>query len=206
MDVEGNIIQVQGLGAAREGTLTGANDGIASTIQEYSNWAFLTQYPYSATMTIIGCPCEVPMIGKIMINALMGSEKHHSSGVYFVLKKTDTINNSGFWSEFELCKIVVTYDPDYSVIKKDESKIDDPTSDDNGNKQQEQSVTLSDVINAGLGPRNPDNYIKDENGNIVEKNKKTNNIFDINILDPNLSRVNDNEVIKNLHGGLGGKF
>ena len=138
MDTEGNIIQVQGLGAAREGTLTGTNDGIASTIQEYSNWAFLTQYPYSATMTIIGCPCEVPMIGKIMINALMGSEKHHSSGVYFVLKKTDTINNSGFWSEFELFKIVVTYDPDYSVIKKDESKIDDPVSDDNGNKQQEQ--------------------------------------------------------------------
>ena len=206
MDTEGNIIQVQGLGAAREGTLTGTNDGIASTIQEYSNWAFLTQYPYSATMTIIGCPCEVPMIGKIMINALMGSEKHHSSGVYFVLKKTDTINNSGFWSEFELFKIVVTYDPDYSVIKKDESKIEDPVSDDNGDKQQEQSVTLSDVINAGLGPRNPDNYIKDENGNIVEKNKKTNNIFDINILDPNLSRVNDNEVIKNLHGGLGGKF
>ena len=138
MDAEGNIIQVQGLGAAREGTLTGTNDGIASTIQEYSNWAFLTQYPYSATMTMIGCPCEVPMIGKIMINALMGSEKHHSSGVYFVLKKTDTINNSGFWSEFELFKIVVTYDPDYSVIKKDESKIDDPTSDDNGDKQQEQ--------------------------------------------------------------------
>lgn len=138
MDAEGNIIQVQGLGAAREGTLTGTNDGIASTIQEYSNWAFLTQYPYSATMTIIGCPCEVPMIGKIMINALMGSEKHHSSGVYFVLKKTDTINNSGFWSEFELFKIVVTYDPDYSVIKKDESKTDDPVSDDNGDKQQEQ--------------------------------------------------------------------
>ena len=138
MDAEGNIIQVQGLGAAREGTLTGTNDGIASTIQEYSNWAFLTQYPYSATMTIIGCPCEVPMIGKIMINALMGSEKHHSSGVYFVLKKTDTINNSGFWSEFELFKIVVTYDPDYSVIKKDESKIEDPVSDDNGDKQQEQ--------------------------------------------------------------------
>ena len=138
MDAEGNIIQVQGLGAAREGTLTGTNDGIASTIQEYSNWAFLTQYPYSATMTIIGCPCEVPMIGKILINALMGSEKHHSSGVYFVLKKTDTINNSGFWSEFELFKIVVTYDPDYSVIKKDESKIEDPVSDDNGDKQQEQ--------------------------------------------------------------------
>lgn len=138
MDEEGNVIQIQGLGAAREGTLGTTDKGIASTIQEYSNWAFVTQYPYNATMTIIGCPCEVPMIGQIAINALMGSEKHHSSGVYFVLKKTDTINNSGFWSEFELVKIVPTYNPEYSEIKANESKIEDPKAPDNSNKQNEQ--------------------------------------------------------------------
>ncbi len=137
MDEEGNIITVQGLGAAREGTLGSSDKGVASTIQEYSNWAFVTQYPYSATMTIIGCPCEVPMIGKIAINALMGSEKHHSSGVYYTLKKTDTINSSGFWSEFELFKITPTYDPEYSEIKSNDSVTQSPISPDNADKANE---------------------------------------------------------------------
>lgn len=137
MDEEGNIITVQGLGAAREGTLGSSDKGVASTIQEYSNWAFVTQYPYSATMTIIGCPCEVPIIGKIAINALMGSEKHHSSGVYYTLKKTDTINSSGFWSEFELFKITPTYDPEYSEIKSNDSVTQSPVSPDNADKANE---------------------------------------------------------------------
>ena len=137
MDEEGNIITVQGLGAAREGTLGSSDKGVASTIQEYSNWAFVTQYPYSATMTIIGCPCEVPMIGKIAINALMGSEKHHSSGVYYTLKKTDTINSSGFWSEFELFKITPKYDPEYSEIKSNDSVTQSPVSPDNADKANE---------------------------------------------------------------------
>ncbi len=207
MDEEGNIVTVQGLGAAREGTLGTTDKGIASTIQEYSNWAFVTQYPYSATMTMIGCPCEVPMIGKIAINALMGSEKHHSSGVYYVLKKTDTINNSGFWSEFELFKIVPTYDPDYSEIKSNDSITQSPVSPDNIDKANEK-VTNLDVLNAGLGPRNSDNYTKDENGNLIEKDK--NNILNIpiddNPWDPNLFKFNNSNNNNNSHGGRGGTY
>lgn len=189
MDEEGTIIQVQGLGAAREGTLGTGDKGIASTIQEYSNWAFLTQYPYSATMTTIGCPCEVPMIGKIAINALMGSEIHHSSGIYYVLKKTDTINNSGFWSDFELFKIVVTYDPEYSEIKNIETTEEDPKAENNNEKQKE-----LDIIEQGHGPKNPDNFYYDENGQLVEKDKNVFNIFDTKLFTPED------------HGGRGGTY
>lgn len=173
MDEEGNVITVQGLGAAREGTCGSSDKGIASTIQEYSNWAFATQYPYNANMTIIGCPCEVPIIGKICVNALMGSEKHHSSGTYFVFKKIDTINNSGFWSEFELCKIVTTYNPDNAVIQSNDTITGQATQDNGGNKaNQSDPITTMDGLNAGLGPINPNAYKRDENGNIVKKDKQ----------------------------------
>lgn len=190
MDEEGNITTVQGLGATREGIIGTTDKGIASTIQEYSNWAFVTQYPYSATMTIIGCPCEVPMIGKIAINALMGSEKHHSSGVYYTLKKTDTINNSGFWSEFELFKITPTYDPEYSEIKSNDSITQSPVSPNNEDKANEEEqkedanknkldvtklpnysrdATEADISDPLL-KQNADQYVVGKDGNLYTKN------------------------------------
>lgn len=179
MDYDGNLIQVQGLGAAREGTLDDSSkNAVASTIQEYSNWAFVTQYPYSANMTIIGCPCEIPMTGKIAVNALIGSEKHHTSGIYFVLKKTDTINSGGFWTELELFKIQRGYDPEYSEIKDDTSKTDNPT-DKNKSDSEKQPITQDDAINNGLGPANPDAYYKDKDGNIHKKGEFEINSFDV---------------------------
>ena len=160
MNADGDVIKVQGLGAAREGTLTNdTNDKILSTIQEYSNWSFVTQYPYQATMTTIGCPCEVPMTGKIKINALMGEELHHSSGIYMVLKKTDTINNSGFWSDFELFKIQRGYDPEYAVIDGNNNSSNSAISGNNGSKQTTSTPTVgpnySNIISQGNGPVNP---------------------------------------------------
>lgn len=140
MDPEGNIVEIHGLGAAREGTLTD-NSGIASTIQEYSNWAFSTQYPYKASMTLIGCPCEVPMIGKICVNALMGDEKHHSSGIYYVLGKTDIMNNSGYWSTLELFKIVPHYAAENLIVKS--TKDDNPKAENSEDKQQEEEMYKS---------------------------------------------------------------
>lgn len=140
MDTEGNIVEIHGLGAAREGTLTD-NSGIASTIQEYSNWAFSTQYPYKASMTLIGCPCEVPMIGNICVNALMGDEKHHSSGVYYVLGKTDVMNNSGYWTTLELVKIVPHYAAENLIVKS--TKNESPTVDNTEDKQQEGEQQLN---------------------------------------------------------------
>lgn len=179
MDYDGNLIQVQGLGAAREGTLDDSSkNAVASTIQEYSNWAFVTQYPYSANMTIIGCPCEVPMTGKIAVNALIGSEKHHTSGIYFILKKTDTINSGGFWTELELFKIQRGYDPEYSEIKDDTSKTDNPV-DKNKSDSEKQPITTEDAINNGLGPVNPDAYYKDKDGKIHKKGEFEINSFDV---------------------------
>ena len=116
MDDDGNIIEVSGLGTSRIGMNSdNRGDKLLSTIQEYNNWAFVTQYPYSADMTIIGAPCETVMTGRIRVIARMGSQKHHSSGVYMILGKTDKISSSGFFSEFKLFKFVAGYDPAYTM-------------------------------------------------------------------------------------------
>lgn len=120
MTDSGNIEPVVSLSAARQGISdSNANKMILSTIQEYNNWTFVTQYPYSASMTLIGVPCEVPMTGKIRVIAKMGTQNHHSSGVYMILGKTDKINSSGFFSEFELYKFAPGYDPNYQSINSD---------------------------------------------------------------------------------------
>ena len=126
MTDDGNLKIVSGLGAARLGVSDDTEDGsmIMSTIQEYDNWSFVTQYPYSADMTILGCPCEVPMTGKIKVIAKMGNENHHSSGVYMILGKTDKISSSGFFSEFKLFKITSGFNPDYvsNITDEDEAE------------------------------------------------------------------------------------
>lgn len=109
LDSEGNIVEVPGLGASR----LGLNDTkiTVNTIQEYSHWSLVTQYPYKARLVVQGCPCEVPMTGRIKINAMIGTQLHHSSGTYFIVGKTDTLNSSGYFTEFQLFKVTATYNP-----------------------------------------------------------------------------------------------
>ena len=126
---EGEIEDVKSFGAARLGV--GANDKapnnmILSSVQEYSTWSFITQYPYKATMTIIGCPCEVPLTGRIGVIAKMGNEEHHSSGTYMIRGKKDKINSSGFITEFELFKITKTYAPKHTSSTTDDSQEKKP--------------------------------------------------------------------------------
>ena len=177
MSDEGELINVTGLGAARNGVRGDDidQDMILSTIQEYNNWAFVTQYPYKANMTIIGTPCETPMTGKIRVIARIGNEEHHSSGVYMILGKTDKISSSGFYTELELFKFVNGFDPDYTKVVDDTvteedtesiSKWFSPTFD----KKDKNKDGILD-INDGLGPINP--VTKDE------YNKNSQNQFPI---------------------------
>lgn len=111
MDKDGNLKQTTSIGASRVGLLENeTGEKILNIAQEYSNWSRATQYPYKANMTLIGIPCEIPLLGVIHINAVFvgggteGTKKHHSSGDYMVLKKTDKISSSGFWTSLELFK------------------------------------------------------------------------------------------------------
>lgn len=115
MDDEGNIVKVNGLGSTRLGVTTKDNKPQKMTynaIQEFSQWSKVMQYPNKANLVIQGCPCEIPLTGKIRINARMGTQLHSSSGVYFIMSKKDILNSSGYYTNLELFKVMPTYNPE----------------------------------------------------------------------------------------------
>lgn len=127
MDDDGNVVSVKSMGGARTGVAVNG-DVSTNTIQEYSSWAFKTQYPYNASLSILGVPTEVPMSTIINVIAKMGNEdvKHHSSGQYMILSKTDKMNSSGFVSTFELTKVCNTFNPEYITYDPNEDEEDVP--------------------------------------------------------------------------------
>lgn len=127
MDQDGNILQVKGLGAAKQG-VNADNSAITNTLQEYARWAFRTQYPYEATMTTIGLPCEIPMTGTMRIKPLMYGTEHHSGGIYMCLGKKDTISSSGFYTDIKLFKVNSGWNPKYTSINDDGSIQDSKVS------------------------------------------------------------------------------
>jgi hypothetical protein len=138
MNDDGDIEEVESLGAARLGINSNdKNKKLSSTIQEYSNWSFVTQYPYKANMTIIGAPCEVPMTGKIKVTARIGNEIHHSSGVYMVLGKVDKISSAGFFTELELFKFAPGFDPKYAIGNNNN---DDDEEDENNEETENEKL------------------------------------------------------------------
>lgn len=94
---------------------------LVNTIQEYSMWSQATQYCYNANITTLGLPCEFPIMGVIQVNPIIGygvndegiSYIHHTGGKYYILKKEDTMDSSGFYSRLQLIKIETKYDPSY---------------------------------------------------------------------------------------------
>ena len=115
IDKDGKVINVQSMGANRIGNDSG--NVIQQTIQEFSTWGAITQYPYEAEMTTIGIPCEVPMCAIIKVIAKIYNAEHHSSGYYYVLGKEDSITSSGYFTTLRLFKIVPTYNPDSDTFK-----------------------------------------------------------------------------------------
>ena len=127
MDKDGNLVNTTSLGASRVGLLDqGGGEKILNIALEYDNWSRATQYPYKANMTLIGIPCEIPILGIINVkaNLVHGSitEKDHSSGDYMILKIIDKMNSSGFWTSLELFKTNVE-NPDLNVISNTMDEI-----------------------------------------------------------------------------------
>lgn len=85
----------------------GSDSGITASVQqERSSWADLVQYPYSATMTTLGIPEDIPITGFIQVNPLIYGQKHHSAGVYRIQTTSDNISAGGqFTTTWNLLKV-----------------------------------------------------------------------------------------------------
>lgn len=87
-------------------------DTVTANIEQLrSSWIDAVQFPYGATLTTMGIPCEIPISGVININAFVGynssmrSRIHHTSGNYMVQSVEDTIDASGFRTQWNLFKL-----------------------------------------------------------------------------------------------------
>ena len=134
LDNNGNIISVLGLGAVRTG-VTDSNEMITSVLQEYSNWAFVTQYPYNAKLTILGVPAEIPFSAVIKVLPIMGANNgdqliHHSQGFYFVTGRIDKLSASGYTTELSLTKLTPGFKPEYTESSSDAYAIEEKTADE----------------------------------------------------------------------------
>lgn len=123
-DENGNLVTISTLG----GTQVGINNSEKNcppynNIQEHAQWSFKTQYPYKAKMIIQGSPCEIPMTGKIRVNALMHTQKHHSSGIYYILGINDIMNSSGYFTELDLFKVTPTYNPEVKEMNENTNNV-----------------------------------------------------------------------------------
>ena len=94
--------------------------------QNKSDWARAVQYPYEATMTTIGVPCEIPITGLLGIHPIIYDSEHHSGGTYMVTEIEDVINASGFTTNWKLMKV------DYTTATPNNTKTE---KNDDNNKE-----------------------------------------------------------------------
>lgn len=101
------------VGIAQETTApaAGGNTEVvnANIEQLRSTWVSHVQYPYKADLSTVGIPCEIPIMGVINVNAIVGFNaaraKHHTSGKYQVITTEDVIDASGFRTNWNLAKL-----------------------------------------------------------------------------------------------------
>lgn len=116
----------------------GSNSGITASVQqERSSWADLVQYPYTATMTTLGIPEDIPITGLIQVNPIIYGQKHHSAGVYRIQTTSDTISAGGqFTTTWNLLKVTE------SLQIQSETFDDKPSTDAT---QQQDQPTLDEM-------------------------------------------------------------
>lgn len=60
---------------------------------------------YTATLTTIGIPAEIPILSLLELDIYMNGQKHYLSGIYRVLSITDRFDSGGFITVFDLIKV-----------------------------------------------------------------------------------------------------
>lgn len=80
-------------------------------------WAEAVQHSYTATLSLVGIPCEIPLGTIIEVVPLIYGKPHHTQGRYMVTKTTDTLDSSGFRTTLEMFKLNAE-ETTYNVISK----------------------------------------------------------------------------------------
>lgn len=103
IDSEGGSIVTSGVQAS----IGGGDTAISDTDTEKQSWSdALNSLSYTATLTMLGLPCEIPIGTVIKIVPLIYGIPHFSQGFYMVTGLSDRINTGGYLTTIELTKLI----------------------------------------------------------------------------------------------------
>lgn len=133
-------------------------DNVARSYEDSNNTSFLTgdagksaksistfsdaiQFAYTAEMTTIGIPADIPIGTLINIKPIINGQEYHYAGKYMVTKTIDRIDTNGYTTEYELFKIV----PPSSEVEEilEQKKQESETQQNKTNQQETNKIDIN---------------------------------------------------------------
>ena len=86
-----------------------------------ASYATAVQYNYSANLTTLGIPADIPLGTIIRIRPIINGKEYHYGGYYMITKTTDRIDTNGYTTEYELFKL--TKAKNSNIVKGKETLV-----------------------------------------------------------------------------------
>ena len=122
VDEKGNVYSFYNINS--ENDIYSGNDKLAPL----ASYATAVQYNYSANLTTLGIPADIPLGTIIRIRPIINGKEYHYGGYYMINKTTDRIDTNGYTTEYELFKL--TKAKNSNIVKGKETLV---TSNGGGN-------------------------------------------------------------------------
>jgi len=81
------------------------DESIMNILTAIADMAIFQQSPYTASLSTLGIPYDIPMLTHINVKPSIYGRLHYTAGEYRITKITDQISSGGFNTEFELIRI-----------------------------------------------------------------------------------------------------
>lgn len=126
-------------------------------------WAEMSRLPFKASLTVFGNPdMDCLLADYIKIQVYLGTDLHHTSGIYMILGITDNIDSNGFTTTYELLKQDALEDNEYVTYVTNSNRRRSSTSSTNVTVRTDGYVTPD--VNKSRYRQNNSNNKKDIGG------------------------------------------
>ena len=103
--------------------INGESDNLSGNenLAPLSSYATAVQYNYSANLTTLGIPADIPLGTIIRIRPIINGKEYHYGGYYMITKTTDRIDTNGYTTEYTLFKL--TKAKNSNIVKGKETLV-----------------------------------------------------------------------------------
>ncbi len=105
IDSEGKTKEVPSSGYTSELAPISGDSSEVDALAVVGTVGILEQQIYTATLTTLGVPDDVPILTHMKVVPLIYGKPHHTAGEYYSTKQTDSLSSAGYTSTFELFKV-----------------------------------------------------------------------------------------------------